>query len=36
LSGILAEMNCGSQIPHQRVMTSLQLLCEEVVPQFRA
>lgn len=35
LDGILAEMNCGSLIPHQRVMNSLQLLCEKVMPQFR-
>ena len=35
LSGILAEMNCGSQIPHERVLTSLQLLCEEVIPKFK-
>jgi alkanesulfonate monooxygenase SsuD/methylene tetrahydromethanopterin reductase-like flavin-dependent oxidoreductase (luciferase family) len=34
LDGILAEMNCGTKIPHQRVMTSLQLLCEKVKPQF--
>jgi alkanesulfonate monooxygenase SsuD/methylene tetrahydromethanopterin reductase-like flavin-dependent oxidoreductase (luciferase family) len=36
LSGILAEMNCGSHIPHERVMTSLQLLCEEVIPKFKS
>ena len=35
LSGILAEMNCGSQIPHEQVMTSLQLLCEDVIPEFK-
>ena len=29
------EMNCGSQIPHERVLTSLQLLCEEVIPKFK-
>jgi alkanesulfonate monooxygenase SsuD/methylene tetrahydromethanopterin reductase-like flavin-dependent oxidoreductase (luciferase family) len=34
LDGILAEMNCGTKIAHQRVMKSLQLLCEEVKPQF--
>ncbi len=34
LDGILAEMNCGTRIPHQRVMRSLQLLCEEVKPRF--
>jgi alkanesulfonate monooxygenase SsuD/methylene tetrahydromethanopterin reductase-like flavin-dependent oxidoreductase (luciferase family) len=35
LDGILAEMNCGSLIAHQRVMKSLRLLCEKVMPQFR-
>jgi alkanesulfonate monooxygenase SsuD/methylene tetrahydromethanopterin reductase-like flavin-dependent oxidoreductase (luciferase family) len=34
LDGILAEMNCGTKIPHQRVMRSLQLLCEKVKPRF--
>ena len=34
LDGILAEMNCGTKIPHQLVMKSLQLLCEEVKPKF--
>jgi alkanesulfonate monooxygenase SsuD/methylene tetrahydromethanopterin reductase-like flavin-dependent oxidoreductase (luciferase family) len=34
LDGILAEMNCGTKIPHQRVMKSLQLMCEKVKPQF--
>jgi len=34
LDGILAEMNCGTKIPHQQVMKSLQLLCEKVKPQF--
>ncbi|HXA26445.1 MAG TPA: hypothetical protein VNW90_29510, partial [Acetobacteraceae bacterium] len=36
LSGILAEMNCGNRIPHERVLTSLQLLCEDVIPKFRS
>jgi len=35
LAGILAEMNCGNRIPHQQVLTSLQLLCEEVIPKFK-
>jgi alkanesulfonate monooxygenase SsuD/methylene tetrahydromethanopterin reductase-like flavin-dependent oxidoreductase (luciferase family) len=35
LQGILAELNCGRQIPHQGVMRSLQLLCAEVMPHFR-
>jgi hypothetical protein len=26
-------MNCGSLIPHERVMTSLRLLCEKVMPR---
>jgi alkanesulfonate monooxygenase SsuD/methylene tetrahydromethanopterin reductase-like flavin-dependent oxidoreductase (luciferase family) len=34
LDGILAEMNCSSLIPHYRVMKSLQLLCEKVMPRF--
>jgi alkanesulfonate monooxygenase SsuD/methylene tetrahydromethanopterin reductase-like flavin-dependent oxidoreductase (luciferase family) len=34
LNGVLAELNCGSLIPHERVMKSLQLLCEKVMPQF--
>jgi alkanesulfonate monooxygenase SsuD/methylene tetrahydromethanopterin reductase-like flavin-dependent oxidoreductase (luciferase family) len=34
LDGILCEMNCGTKIPHARVMKSLQLLCEEVSPRF--
>ena len=34
LDGILCEMNCGTKIPHQRVMKSLQLLCNEVMPRF--
>ncbi len=35
LNGILAELNCGSLIPHAHVMKSLQLLCERVMPEFR-
>ena len=34
LDGILCEMNCGTKIPHERVMKSLQLLCEKVTPNF--
>lgn len=34
LDGILAEMNCGTQIPHPNVMKSLELLCREVMPRF--
>ncbi|MGH7030740.1 MAG: LLM class flavin-dependent oxidoreductase, partial [Stellaceae bacterium] len=33
LSGILAELNCGGLIPHEKVMRSLQLLCEKVQPR---
>jgi len=33
LNGILAELNCGGLIPHERVMRSLQLLCEKVQPR---
>ena len=35
LDGILAELNCGSLIPHLKVMKSLELVCEKVMPQFR-
>jgi alkanesulfonate monooxygenase SsuD/methylene tetrahydromethanopterin reductase-like flavin-dependent oxidoreductase (luciferase family) len=35
LSGILAEMNCGMRIPHDRVLNSLRLLCRDVMPHFR-
>jgi alkanesulfonate monooxygenase SsuD/methylene tetrahydromethanopterin reductase-like flavin-dependent oxidoreductase (luciferase family) len=33
LSGILAELNCGGLIPHQQVLTALQLLCKSVKPR---
>jgi alkanesulfonate monooxygenase SsuD/methylene tetrahydromethanopterin reductase-like flavin-dependent oxidoreductase (luciferase family) len=36
LDGILAELNCGMQIPHAQVTNSLQMLCEQVIPRFRA
>jgi alkanesulfonate monooxygenase SsuD/methylene tetrahydromethanopterin reductase-like flavin-dependent oxidoreductase (luciferase family) len=36
LTGILAELNCGGLIPRQKVLTALQLLCEEVKPEFSA
>jgi alkanesulfonate monooxygenase SsuD/methylene tetrahydromethanopterin reductase-like flavin-dependent oxidoreductase (luciferase family) len=35
LAGILAELNCGGQIPHPQVVEALRLLCHEVKPQFR-
>ena len=34
IDGILAEINCGGLVPHERVMTALRLLCEEVMPRF--
>jgi alkanesulfonate monooxygenase SsuD/methylene tetrahydromethanopterin reductase-like flavin-dependent oxidoreductase (luciferase family) len=34
LGGILVELNCGNLIPPERVKKSLQLLCEEVMPDF--
>jgi alkanesulfonate monooxygenase SsuD/methylene tetrahydromethanopterin reductase-like flavin-dependent oxidoreductase (luciferase family) len=33
--GILAELNCGGLIPHDRVMNALRLLCQEVKPRFQ-
>jgi alkanesulfonate monooxygenase SsuD/methylene tetrahydromethanopterin reductase-like flavin-dependent oxidoreductase (luciferase family) len=33
--GILAELNCGGGMPAARVMNSLRMLCEEVLPRFR-
>jgi alkanesulfonate monooxygenase SsuD/methylene tetrahydromethanopterin reductase-like flavin-dependent oxidoreductase (luciferase family) len=33
LDGILAELNCGTRIPNDRIMNSLQLLCEKVKPR---
>jgi alkanesulfonate monooxygenase SsuD/methylene tetrahydromethanopterin reductase-like flavin-dependent oxidoreductase (luciferase family) len=35
LNGILAELNAGSLIPHELVMNSLRLLCQEVMPRFK-
>jgi alkanesulfonate monooxygenase SsuD/methylene tetrahydromethanopterin reductase-like flavin-dependent oxidoreductase (luciferase family) len=35
IDGILAEMNCGSRIPHAQVLRSLELLCRDVMPSFR-
>jgi len=34
LDGILAELNCGGQIPRDGVMRALKLMCEEVKPRF--
>jgi alkanesulfonate monooxygenase SsuD/methylene tetrahydromethanopterin reductase-like flavin-dependent oxidoreductase (luciferase family) len=36
LCGILAELNCGGLIPHQKVVTAMQLLCENVKHCFAA
>ncbi|MEA2738803.1 MAG: hypothetical protein QOH05_2110 [Acetobacteraceae bacterium] len=35
LSGILAEMNCGMRIQHDRVVNSLRLMCSQVMPHLR-
>jgi alkanesulfonate monooxygenase SsuD/methylene tetrahydromethanopterin reductase-like flavin-dependent oxidoreductase (luciferase family) len=35
LDGIVGELNSGGLIPHERVMTSLRLLCERVMPRFK-
>ena len=35
LDGVLAELNPGSLIPHDRVLAALRLLCHEVMPRFR-
>jgi alkanesulfonate monooxygenase SsuD/methylene tetrahydromethanopterin reductase-like flavin-dependent oxidoreductase (luciferase family) len=34
LAGILAELNCGGMIPHERVRNCLELLGQEVMPCF--
>jgi alkanesulfonate monooxygenase SsuD/methylene tetrahydromethanopterin reductase-like flavin-dependent oxidoreductase (luciferase family) len=36
LTGILAELNCGGLIPHQQVLTAMQLLCADVKPRLAA
>ena len=33
--GVLAELNCGGLIPHERVLNALRLLCREVKPRFQ-
>jgi alkanesulfonate monooxygenase SsuD/methylene tetrahydromethanopterin reductase-like flavin-dependent oxidoreductase (luciferase family) len=35
LNGILAELNPGSLITHERVLEALRLLCLEVMPKFK-
>jgi alkanesulfonate monooxygenase SsuD/methylene tetrahydromethanopterin reductase-like flavin-dependent oxidoreductase (luciferase family) len=34
LDGILAELNCGGQVPRAGVINCLRLLCNEVMPAF--
>jgi len=34
LDGILAELNCGGQVPREGVLESLRLLCSDVMPAF--
>ena len=35
IDGILAELNSGGLLPQERVLNSLRLLCEEVMPGYR-
>jgi alkanesulfonate monooxygenase SsuD/methylene tetrahydromethanopterin reductase-like flavin-dependent oxidoreductase (luciferase family) len=35
IDGILAEINCGGLIPHDRVVDAMRLLSQEVMPRFR-
>lgn len=35
LSAILTEMNCGQQIPHQHVLSSMRLFADKVIPALR-
>jgi alkanesulfonate monooxygenase SsuD/methylene tetrahydromethanopterin reductase-like flavin-dependent oxidoreductase (luciferase family) len=35
LDGISAEINPGSLLSHEQVMSSLRLYCQEVMPQFK-
>jgi alkanesulfonate monooxygenase SsuD/methylene tetrahydromethanopterin reductase-like flavin-dependent oxidoreductase (luciferase family) len=34
LDGLLAELNCGGEIPRPQVVRSFELLCERVMPRF--
>ncbi len=34
LAGILAELNCGGLIPHEKVVNAMRLLCADVMPRF--
>lgn len=35
ISGVVLEMNYGGQIPHDKVMNSLRLIAEQVLPEFK-
>ena len=35
LDGVLMELNCGGRIGHDKVMSALRLLCQEVMPRFQ-
>jgi hypothetical protein len=35
LDGLLAELNCGGQVPRDGVTNALRLLCNEVMPAFK-
>jgi alkanesulfonate monooxygenase SsuD/methylene tetrahydromethanopterin reductase-like flavin-dependent oxidoreductase (luciferase family) len=35
ISGILAEMNCGQQVPNQHIQSSMRLFMEKVAPALR-
>jgi alkanesulfonate monooxygenase SsuD/methylene tetrahydromethanopterin reductase-like flavin-dependent oxidoreductase (luciferase family) len=35
LNGVLAELNCGGLLGDEKVMRSLQLICQQVAPCFR-
>ena len=35
LSGVIAEMNVGGQIPRERLLSSLRLFCQRVIPRLR-
>ena len=35
LSGLILEFNHGGQIPYDRVLNSMRLFCDKVIPQFK-
>ena len=35
LSGVVAELNAGEELPPDKIASSLRLLCEEVMPAFK-